>query len=168
MQYTTENTEGYSAEDLATLNRIYDHRVSLLDEDERENADLLQQISERILFDYDLAREEIPGQIQGGDLVPARVVIQDLEIRGEGDERAAVALVDLEYPQSGEAMTGILLVCYPEGEDAPAPAEITQADWQTPSHEIPADLSGIRWQVAPLRAECVVGPDGLPRYAALW
>ena len=57
MNYTTENTEGYSAYDLATLNRIYEHRVALLDEDERENLDYLQHISEQVLSEYDVARD---------------------------------------------------------------------------------------------------------------
>jgi hypothetical protein len=56
MQYTTENTEGYSAYDLANLNRIYEHRIALLDEDERENPDLLQYISEQVLYEYDVAQ----------------------------------------------------------------------------------------------------------------
>ena len=53
MQYTTENTEGYSAEDLVQLNRIYDHRIALLNEDERENPDYLQHISEQVLYEYE-------------------------------------------------------------------------------------------------------------------
>ena len=57
MQYTTENTEGYSSEDLETLNGIYEHRIALLDEDERGNPDLLQHISEQVLEHYDLARD---------------------------------------------------------------------------------------------------------------
>ena len=56
MQYTTENTEGYSAYDLATLNRIYEHRIALLNEDERENPDYLQHISEQVLYEYDVAQ----------------------------------------------------------------------------------------------------------------
>ena len=63
MQYTTENTEGYSSEDLEKLNGIYEHRIALLDESERENADLLQHISEQVLSDYDTARERVPDQI---------------------------------------------------------------------------------------------------------
>ena len=53
MRYTTENTEGYSTEDLEILNRIYEHRIALLDEDERENPDLLQHISEQVLYEYE-------------------------------------------------------------------------------------------------------------------
>ena len=53
MQYTTENTEGYSPEDLVQLNRIYDHRIALLNEDERENSDYLQHISEQVLYEYE-------------------------------------------------------------------------------------------------------------------
>ena len=53
MQYTNKNTEGYSSEDLIKLNRIYEHRIALLDESERENADLLQHISEQVLYEYE-------------------------------------------------------------------------------------------------------------------
>jgi hypothetical protein len=53
MQYTADNTEGYSPEDLAALNRIYEQRVSLLSEDERENLSLLDHISEEVLNEYD-------------------------------------------------------------------------------------------------------------------
>jgi hypothetical protein len=59
MQYTTENTEGYSSEDLAALNGIYEHRIALLGEDERENLDLLQHTSEQVLSDYDVARDPV-------------------------------------------------------------------------------------------------------------
>jgi len=56
MRYTTENTEGYSSEDLVKLNRIYEQQIALLNEDERENADLLQHISEQVLYEYDVAQ----------------------------------------------------------------------------------------------------------------
>ena len=77
MQYTTENTEGYSSEDLETLNGIYEHRIALLDESERENPDLPHLISEQVLYDYDQTRDLVPDQVQGSDLVPARVVVRD-------------------------------------------------------------------------------------------
>ena len=57
MQYRSDNTEGYSAYDLVQLNRIYKHRIALLGEDERENADLLQHTEAEILYDYDQARD---------------------------------------------------------------------------------------------------------------
>jgi hypothetical protein len=53
MQYTVENTEGYSPQDLEKLNRIYEHRIALLDEDERRNPDLLKHISEQVLYEYE-------------------------------------------------------------------------------------------------------------------
>jgi hypothetical protein len=53
MQYTTENTEGYSAEDLIKLNQIYEQQIALLDEEERRNPNLLQHISEQILYEYE-------------------------------------------------------------------------------------------------------------------
>lgn len=158
MQYTTENTEGYSAEDLEIMNGIYEHRIALLDESERENADLLQHISEEVLADYALARDEVPDQIQGADLIPARVIIRDLQIRGSADDRATVALVDLEYPQTGDSLQGIILVVYPY-EGAECGALITQRDWQSPMHEIPSALSEVAWP-----REVIVCGDGLPRY----
>ena len=110
MQYTTENTEGYSSEDLETLNRIYEHRIALLDEDGRENRDLLQHLSEEVLADYDLARDLVPDALLAGEgeVVPISRIV-DLEIRGSGDERAAVALVDLD------GCEGVLAVIYPGG-----------------------------------------------------
>jgi len=71
MQYRSDNTEGYSAYDLVQLNRIYKHRIALLGEDERENADLLQHTSEQVLQEYDAAQEyeggwaEFRGRIYG-------------------------------------------------------------------------------------------------------
>ena len=56
MRYTTENTEGYSSYDLVQLNRIYEQRIALLNEDERENPDYLQHISEQVLYEYDVAQ----------------------------------------------------------------------------------------------------------------
>ncbi len=53
MQYTTENTEGYSSKDLIKLNQIYEQQIALLDEDERRNPDLLQHISEQVLYEYE-------------------------------------------------------------------------------------------------------------------
>lgn len=150
MRYTTENTdtEGYSAEDLANLNGIYEHRIALLDEDERENLDLLKHISEQVLYDYDLARDLVPDALLAGEGEPVPISrIVDLEIRGSGDERAAVALVDLE------GCEGVLLVIYPDGEI------IAQRDWQSPVKSIPSDLDEIQW---PLNV--AVCGDGLPRY----
>lgn len=158
MQYTTENTEGYSSEDLETLNGIYEHRIALLDESERENPDLLHLISEQVLYDYDQTRDLVPDQVQGSDLVPARVVVRDLQIRGSADDRATVALVDLEYPQTGDSLQGIILVVYPY-EGAECGALITQRDWQSPVDAIPLDLDEIQWP-----NNVTVCGDGLPRY----
>ena len=159
MRYTTENTEGYSSEDLVKLNRIYEQQIALLNEDERENADLLQHISEEVLADYDLARDLVPDALLAGEgeVVPISRIV-DLEIRGSGDERAAVALVDLD------GCEGVLAVIYPGG------VQITQGDWQSPSGEIPADLSEVRWQDAPAHSDAViVCGDGLPRaLPGLW
>ena len=158
MQYTTENTEGYSSEDLETLNGIYEHRIALLDESERENPDLLHLISEQVLYDYDQTRDLVPDQVQGSDLVPARVVVRDLWTRGSGDDRAAVALVDLEYPRTGDSLSGIILVAYP-WEGGECGTLITQRDWQSPVDAIPLDLDEIQWP-----NNVIVCGDGLPRY----
>jgi len=113
MQYTTENTEGYSSEDLATLNGIYEHRIALLDEDERENADLLQHISEQVLSDYDVARDLVPDAIGSRDEGPLRVVrIRDL--RPPGDSEIVVALLDVQT-SDGLTLGGRLICILPDG-----------------------------------------------------
>ena len=154
MRYTTENTEGYSTEDLKTLNRIYEHRIALLDEDERENADLLKHISEQVLEHYDLARDAVPDAIYvegDGDVVQVSA-IRDLRVKtlSEGEGYVALALVDLN---DGD-LPGVLLVIYPDGEI------IAQRDWQSPVEAIPPDLNEIQWP----HNVVVCGDDGLPRY----
>ena len=166
MRFTSENTEGYSATELAELNQIFEHRVSLLeeagvlDEDERANANLLQFISERTLRDYDFARDLVPGVLINVDDQEIRVAaIHDIYLRREGDLRAAVALVDLDAGDYG-VFEGVLVVAYPDGEI------VTQADWQSPVGAIPWDLRELQWQKG--GRPCVVGDDGLPRDAELW
>jgi len=95
MQYTTENTEGYSAYDLATLNGIYEHRIALLDEDERENLDYLQHISEQVLSDYDVARDLVPDAIGSRDEGPLRVV-RILDLIPADDSDITIALLDVQ------------------------------------------------------------------------
>ncbi len=152
MRYTTENTEGnYSSEDLKTLNRIYDHRIALLNEDERENADLLQHISEQILEHYDLARDAVPDAIYvegDGDVIQVSA-IRDLRVKTLSEGYVTLALVDLN---DGD-LPGVLLAIYPDGEI------IAQRDWQSPVEAIPPDLNEIQWP-----NNVVVCEDGLPRY----
>ena len=113
MQYTTENTEGYSSEDLATLNGIYEHRIALLDEDERENADLLQHISEQVLYDYDVARDQIPDAVGSRREGTLRVVrIRDL--RPPRDSEIVVALLDVQT-SDGLTLGGRLICILPDG-----------------------------------------------------
>ena len=113
MQYTTENTEGYSSEDLATLNGIYEHRIALLDEDERENPDYLQHIGEQVLYDYDVTRDLIPDAIGSQDEGPLRVVrIRDL--RPPGDSEIVVALLDVQT-SDGLTLGGRLICILPDG-----------------------------------------------------
>jgi len=157
MQYTTENTEGYSSEDLETLNGIYDHRIALLDEDERGNPDLLQHISEQVLEHYDLARDAVPDAIyvegsgeDGDDGDDIQVsAIRDLRVKTLSEGYVTLALVDLD---AGD-LPGVLLVIYPDGEI------LAQRDWQSPVEAIPPDLDEIQWP-----NNAVVGGDGLPRY----
>ena len=157
MQYTTENTEGYSSEDLETLNGIYDHRIALLDEDERGNPDLLQHISEQVLEHYDLARDAVPDAIyvggsgeDGDDGDDIQVsAIRDLRVKTLSEGYVTLALVDLD---AGD-LPGVLLVIYPDGEI------LAQRDWQSPVEAIPPDLDEIQWP-----NNVVVGGDGLPRY----
>lgn len=166
MRFTSENTEGYSATELAELNQIFEHRVSLLeeagvlDEDERANKGILQYLSEITLRDYDFARDLVPGVLINVDDQEIRVAaIHDIYLRGEGDLRAAVALVDLDAGDYG-VFEGVLVVAYPDGEI------VTQADWQSPVGAIPWDLRELQWQKG--GRPCVVGDDGLPRDAELW
>ena len=113
MQYTTENTERYSSEDLETLNGIYEHRIALLDEDERENADLLQHISEQVLYDYDVARDQIPDAVGSRREGTLRVVrIRDL--RPPGDSEIVVALLDVQT-SDGLTLGGRLICILPDG-----------------------------------------------------
>lgn len=165
-QYRQDNTEGYSEHDLMELNQIFEHRVSLLeetgvlDEDERANKGILQYLSEITLRDYDLARDLVPGALINVDDQEIRVAaIHDIYLRGEGDLRAAVALVDLDAGDRG-TFEGVVLAAYPDGEI------VTQADWQSPSRAIPADLRDLQWQKG--GRPCVIGDDGLPRDAVLW
>lgn len=151
MRYTTENTEGYSSEDLETLNRIYDHRIALLNEDDRENPDLLQHISEQVLEHYDLARDAVPDAIYvegDGDVIQVSA-IRDLRVKTLSEGYVTLALVDLN---AGD-LPGILLVIYPDGEI------IAQRDWQSPVEAIPPNLDEIQWP-----HNVVVCGDGLPRY----
>ncbi len=151
MQYTTENTEGYSAYDLANLNGIYEHRIALLDEDERENPDYLQHISEQILDHYGLARDAVPDAIYvegDGDYVQVSA-IRDLRVKTLSEGYVTLALVDLN---DGD-LPGVLLVIYPDGEI------LAQRDWQSPVDAIPQDLDEIQWP-----HNVVVCGDGLPRY----
>jgi len=154
MQYTTENAERYSSEDLATLNGIYEHRIALLDEDERENADLLQHISEQVLEHYDLARDAVPDAIyvegsgEDGDDIQVSA-IRDLRVKTLSEGYVTLALVDLD---AGD-LPGVLLVIYPDGEI------LAQRDWQSPVDVIPLDLNEIQWP-----NNVIVCGDGLPRY----
>lgn len=113
MQYTTENTEGYSSEDLATLNGIYEHRIALLDEDERENADLLQHISEQVLYDYDVARDQIPDAV-GSRRVPSLRVVRIRDLRPPRDSEIVVALLDVQT-SDGLTLGGRLICILPDG-----------------------------------------------------
>jgi hypothetical protein len=151
MRYTTENTEGYSSEDLENLNRIYEHRIALLDEDERGNPDLLKHISEQVLYEYDLARDAVPDAIYvEGDRDMIQVsAIRDLRVKTISEGYVTLALVDL---LAGD-LPGILLAIYPDGEI------IAQRDWQSPVEAIPPDLNEIQWP-----HNVVVCGDGLPRY----
>jgi len=154
MQYTTENTEGFSVEDLATLNRIYEHRIAHLNEDEQESPDYLQHISEQVIDHYYLARGHVPEAIYieddegDGDNIQVSV-IRDLRGKITPDGYVTLALVDLD---DGD-LPGVLLVIYPDGEI------LAQRDWQSPVDAIPLDLDEIQWPT-----NVTVCGDGLPRY----
>ena len=113
MQYTTENTEGYSSEDLATLNGIYEHRIALLDEDERENLDYLQHISEQVLSDYGVARDLVPDAIGSRDEGPLRVV-RVVDLIPADDSEITIALLDVQT-SDGLTLDGRLVCILPDG-----------------------------------------------------
>lgn len=153
-RFTGDNTEGHDSAAINELNRIYEHRIALLDEDERDNPDLLQHINDQVLEHYDLARDAVPDAIyieddegDGDDLQVS--VIRDLRGKTTSDGYVALALVDLD---DGD-LPGVLLVIYPDGEI------LAQRDWQSPVNAIPLDLNEIQWP-----NNVVVCGDGLPRY----
>lgn len=112
MSYTIENTEGYSAAELAELNGIYDHCVSLLDEGERGNPDLLQHVSEQVLSDYDAAREFVPAAI-GSDEGPLQVV-RILDLIPPDESEITIALLDARAAD-GLVLEGRLVCIHPDG-----------------------------------------------------
>jgi len=113
VQYTAENTEGYSATEIAELNGIYEHRIALLDEDERENLDYLQHVSEQVISDYDAARDQVPYAIGSRNEGPLRVVrIRDLV--PADDSEITIALLDVRA-SDGLIFEGRLVCILPDG-----------------------------------------------------
>lgn len=96
----------------ATLDRIYEHRIALLDEDERENLDYLQHISEQVLYDYDLAGECIPYAI-GSDGGPLRVV-RILDLIPADDSEITIVLLDAQT-SDGLTLEGRLVCILSDG-----------------------------------------------------
>lgn len=52
--FRCDNTEGYSAKQLAELNRRYDERIATLTDDERAEKSLTDHIAEQIRVDFDI------------------------------------------------------------------------------------------------------------------
>ena len=130
MQYTTENTEGYSSEDLETLNRIYEHRIDLLGEDELESPDYLQHISEQTEQDYAGLFLQVSWDLQLIDPltrspVPGAVLV-DLQSVIHEDEPI---LYLFAVPEVGL----VPLLRYPNGE------QFTPKDWQAGYRSLPED-----------------------------
>ncbi|MBA7472226.1 hypothetical protein ES707_07548 [subsurface metagenome] len=70
MEFTSENTKGYSPEDLRILNLFYYRRIAKLREEEREDQVRLKHISKQIVREYDfviksLYPNHIPGAYHG-------------------------------------------------------------------------------------------------------
>ena len=141
--FTMENTQGYSAKDLLIMNQIYQHRVSLLDEQQQENENLLQWIQEQILDDYDRASEYIPDAVfivDSGEVLPVFEILDVKIIPSEkqgADFIATLILVSLE--DKDEILPGILMVIYPSG------IGVIQRDLQSITSTIPDDLSEVDW-----------------------
>lgn len=142
MEYTLENTEGYSPEDLKTLNIIYIHRVSLLLGTDRNTQDERQRISENVLTDYDTLLlpdiwDRCIHDFVTGEYIP--VEICDVR-RATGLYDAVIYLCDV--PDIGllpvlRYCTGLMFLPY---------------DWQAGYRSLPCYSGDIEW----------VGEDGQP------
>lgn len=154
--FTMENTQGYPAKDLLIMNQIYQHRVSLLDEQQQENENLLQWIQEQILDDYDRASEYIPDAVfivDSGEVLPVFEILDVKIIPSEEDPAPTATIILVSLEDKDEILPGVLVVIYPNG------IGVIQQDLQFPTQAIPDDLSEIDW---PFNA--VICEDGLPRY----
>ena len=49
-RFTRENTEGFTDEEIAKMNRIFDQKINALSEEERENESYRDYIAEQILI----------------------------------------------------------------------------------------------------------------------
>ena len=52
-QFRNDNTEGYTARELAELNRRFDLALAEYDEAERDNESIRAAVAERVLADFD-------------------------------------------------------------------------------------------------------------------
>ena len=48
-RFTMENTEGFTDEEIAVMNRIFNQKINAIPEDERENESYRDYIAEQIL-----------------------------------------------------------------------------------------------------------------------
>ena len=49
-RFTIENTAGFTAEEIAEMNRIFNQKIRLLSEEDRQNESYLDYIAEQILI----------------------------------------------------------------------------------------------------------------------
>ena len=53
-KFTTDNTEGFTKEDLIKLNRSFDLYISALSEEDKNNKSYIDSIAERVLSNYEI------------------------------------------------------------------------------------------------------------------
>jgi hypothetical protein len=73
MQFRQDNTEGWSDEDLAWMNREYEHRVADLDPESQNYGDECQRIAEEILDERYARSAPDLYRIQGYEVVEKTV-----------------------------------------------------------------------------------------------
>ena len=142
--FTLENVSGFTAVEVEQMNRLYEARVSQLNEEERANADYLQHIAEEIEYHFMEIADSII--IRFGMAVEVR---QFRVVANDEDDDVIIALVDLDHGN----LPGIVCVIYSDW------TVVAQNDLQSPNDVIPDDLNDICWPNG-----VTVCEDGLPRY----
>ena len=53
-RFTPENTTGFTDEEIAAMKRLFDQKIRLLSEEDRQNESYLDHIAEQILLEMSL------------------------------------------------------------------------------------------------------------------